>query len=127
MRRNLSVSGAIAIAIACAASVWPSRLSANRAEKGLALVTKHCAQCHAVGATGDGAHKEAPAFRSVVTRYPVENLAEALAEGILSGHPDMPEFVFQPEEIESILSYLDQLKAETNGGTGDPGSEKQKQ
>jgi hypothetical protein len=46
----------------------------------------------------------------VVKRYPVEYLAEALAEGIVSGHPDMPEFVFQPDEINAILAYLDSLK-----------------
>jgi hypothetical protein len=33
-----------------------------------------------------------------------------LAEGIVSGHPDMPEFVFQPDEITAILGYLDSLK-----------------
>ena len=52
---------------------------------------------------------EAPPFRVVVTRYPPEDLAEALAEGIVSGHPDMPEFVFQPAEIESIVTYLGTL------------------
>ena len=54
-------------------------------------------------------HEEAPPFRVVVTRYPPEDLAEALAEGIVSGHPDMPEFVFQPDEIEAILAYLGTL------------------
>jgi mono/diheme cytochrome c family protein len=45
-----------------------------------------------------------------VTLYPPESLAEALAEGIVSGHPDMPEFVFKPPEIEAIIAYLDSLK-----------------
>jgi cytochrome c len=45
----------------------------------------------------------------VVKRYPPDNLAEALAEGINSGHPDMPEFVFQPPEIEAIVTYLGTL------------------
>jgi hypothetical protein len=54
-------------------------------------------------------HEEAPPFRVVVTRYPPEDLAESLAEGIVSGHPDMPEFVFEPPEIEAILAYLGSL------------------
>ena len=33
-------------------------------------------------------------------------LAEALAEGLSTGHPDMPEFVFEPQEINAILTYL---------------------
>jgi hypothetical protein len=41
----------------------------------------------------------------VVTRYPPQDLAEALAEG----HPDMPEFVFQPTEIEALVAYLNKL------------------
>jgi hypothetical protein len=52
----------------------------------------------------------APPFREVVRRYPVYDLAEALAEGIVSGHPDMPQFVFQPKEISAILTYLKTLK-----------------
>ena len=54
-------------------------------------------------------HPKAPPFRVVVERYPSENLAEALAEGIVSGHPDMPVFVLKPEEIEAFLAYLDSL------------------
>jgi hypothetical protein len=35
-------------------------------------------------------------------------LAEALAEGIVTGHGPirMPEFVFSPEEIDDLLAYL---------------------
>ncbi len=91
-------------------------------DKGEVLITKNCARCHAIGATSESTHKEAPPFRQVVTRYPLENLAEALAEGIVSGHPDMPEFLFQPDEIDAILAYLGKLKTETHGTEGGPKS-----
>jgi mono/diheme cytochrome c family protein len=78
--------------------------------KGRALLEANCARCHAIGADDESKHKEAPPFRVVVTRYPPDNLAEALAEGLVSGHPDMPEFVFQPDEVEAITAYLDTLK-----------------
>jgi hypothetical protein len=39
-------------------------------------------------------------------KYPIEGLAEALAEGIFVGHPDMPEFVFEADEVGAILAYL---------------------
>lgn len=99
----------------------PARADPGRLEdKGEALLIKHCERCHALRATGDSTHKEAPPFRQVVTRYPLDNLAEALAEGIVSGHKDMPEFVFAPSDIGGILAYLEKLKAETHGGNGAP-------
>lgn len=88
--------------------------------KGEALLVKNCVRCHALGATGDSAHKDAPPFRQVVTRYPLDDLAEALAEGLSTGHPDMPEFVFQPSEIDAILAFLGDLKDKTANGTAKP-------
>lgn len=90
-------------------SVWGA--DDKLVEKGRAIVQQNCARCHAIGTTGESTHPKAPPFRIVVKRYPVEDLAEALAEGIVSGHPAMPEFVFQPPQISAILAYLDSLKA----------------
>ena len=42
-------------------------------------------------------------------RYPVEHLAEALAEGIVVGHPLMPEVSFDPPEIDALLTYVESL------------------
>jgi K+-transporting ATPase ATPase B chain len=39
------------------------------------------------------------------------NFAEALAEGIRTGHPQMPEFVFAPDEVDSIIAYLKSIQA----------------
>ena len=77
--------------------------------KGRAIAEEKCARCHAVGMTDSSPHLEAPPFREVIKRYPSENLAEALAEGIVSGHPDMPVFVLEPREIDAFLAYLDSL------------------
>lgn len=84
------------------------------AVKGLALVKENCARCHALGLIGVSPHSEAPPFRDVVKRYPVEDLEESLAEGIASGHPDMPEFAFQSDQIGDIIAYLNGLKAQEN-------------
>jgi mono/diheme cytochrome c family protein len=51
----------------------------------------------------------APPFRDLAKRYPVENLAEALAEGIVTGHPAMPRFTFEPREIDALLAYISSL------------------
>ncbi len=79
--------------------------------KGKALVAANCSRCHAIEMHDSSPHKEALPFREVVLRYPPEQLAEALAEGIMSGHPDMPEFTFEPADIEAIIAYLATLKA----------------
>jgi len=74
--------------------------------RGRALVEANCARCHAIGPEGSSPHPDAPEFRGLSQRYPIESLAEALAEGISTGHPDMPEFVATPEQIDAIIAYL---------------------
>ena len=81
----------------------------ERSEAGRALAERHCARCHAVGESGESPHKDAPAFRKFATMWPLENLEEALAEGIVTGHPDMPAFVFEPDEIDALMEHLHDL------------------
>ena len=98
---------AVALMVVCAA---PARAAdKNLVDKGEALVKENCSRCHAIGKEGDSPHPPAPPFRTLSKKYPIEDLAESLAEGIVSGHPDMPEFVFQPPEIEAIVRYLGTL------------------
>ena len=78
--------------------------------KGKSLVTDNCSRCHAIGNEGDSPHAEAPAFRTLSHKYPVENLAESLAEGIVAGHPDMPIFVFSPQDVEAIIDDLQSIQ-----------------
>ena len=47
----------------------------------------------------------APPFGDLSKRYPSENLAEALAEGIVTGHPAMPRFTFEPREIGAPIAW----------------------
>ena len=102
--------GATSLALA-AAFLVPAIKAENdlTIAKGRAIIEAKCARCHAIGNGDASQHHEAPPFREVVTRYPPDDLAEALAEGIMSGHPDMPQFVFQPAEIEALVAYLNTL------------------
>jgi cytochrome c len=75
-------------------------------DRGQLVVTKNCASCHAVERRGASPHADAPPFRTLGRRYPVESLEEALGEGIISGHPDMPEFIFTGEDVGAIIAYL---------------------
>jgi mono/diheme cytochrome c family protein len=80
------------------------------AQRGLTLVTNNCARCHAVDKVSASPVAIAPPFRTLHERYPVENLEEPLAEGIVTGHPMMPEFRFDPGEVNDIISYLKTLE-----------------
>ncbi|MBU0725447.1 MAG: cytochrome c [Alphaproteobacteria bacterium] len=77
---------------------------------GQVIAEERCARCHAIAATGNSPFPAAPPFRELQKKYPIEQLAEALAEGIGVGHPDMPEFVLQPVEIEGFLAFLNSLQ-----------------
>ncbi len=81
--------------------------------QGRVFAEKNCGRCHALGDIDPSPHPKAPPFRRVAERYPSENLAEALAEGIVAGHPDMPVFVLRPDEIEKFLAFLDSLGPKT--------------
>lgn len=108
----MNITAALYLAVlASSAPAATAALDPATLKKGEALLQTHCSRCHAVGKDGASHHIKAPPFRMVMERYAAENLAEALAEGIISGHPDMPEFVFQPEDIDAIIGYLDSLTA----------------
>ena len=79
-------------------------------QRGRARAQRECAACHAIGATGVSTFGGAPPFRELHRRYPVENLAEALAEGIMTAHPAMPEFQFEPAQIDDFIAYLKSLE-----------------
>ena len=99
----------LAAAVALAAAMQPAT-AADDLKLGETLLTRDCGSCHAVGRTGDSPRKDAPAFRTLGTRYPVESLEEALGEGIMSGHPDMPEFKFDADDVGAIIAYLKSIQ-----------------
>ena len=80
------------------------------ARRGEALLSTNCARGHAVGRSGVSPHPQAPPFRTLSRKFKVEGLAEALAEGISTGHPDMPEFVFEADEVGAIIDYLKSIQ-----------------
>lgn len=78
-------------------------------EAGRTLAQKLCASCHAIGRSGPSPLAKAPPFGVIANRYSVWSLQEALAEGIVTGHLEMPQFVLKPEEIDGLLTYWDTL------------------
>lgn len=86
-------------------------LAATTAEKrGKAFAGANCARCHAIDRVSRSPLAGAPPLRILHRRYPIEALGEALAEGIYTGHADMPAFELRPEQIHDLLSYLKTLE-----------------
>jgi len=85
--------------------------------RGAAYAAANCASCHASGATGDSPRTMAPAFRDIGKRYPVAQLSEAFGEGIVTAHPDMPEFILTPDDNRALIAYLESIQ---DGGTRGP-------
>jgi cytochrome c len=80
------------------------------AQRGLTFVTANCTQCHAVDKLSPSPLAIAPPFRKLHESYPVDDLAEALAEGIMTGHPTMPQFVLDTGQIGDVIAYLKTLE-----------------
>ena len=77
-------------------------------EQGRALAQRHCARCHAISGPGPSQVRKAPPFSGLARRWSLEDIAEALAEGIVVGHGTvrMPEFAFEAAQIDNLLAYL---------------------
>jgi len=106
-----------------AAATGPGRPSARMVDPlpreplalGEALAKRDCGGCHAVGRSDESPLPQAPRLRDLHRRYPVEQLGEALAEGIVVGHGPMPQWVLEPAEIEALTAYLKSLEVDVPG------------
>ena len=99
----------VALLVSAAAFATPVISQSLLRERGQAIAEKHCARCHAIDDVSASPMGLAPPFRDLSKRYAIENLAEALAEGIVTGHPAMPRFTFEPREIDALLTFMASL------------------
>lgn len=98
----------LCLVLTCASSA--AMAQSGRVQRGFTFAQTNCSQCHAIGRVGESPIPEAPPFRTLHTRYPVEDLAEAFAEGITTGHPSMPQFQLDPAQINDLLAYLQSIQ-----------------
>lgn len=96
------------LAAFCVAVACPARAAGTLIERGRVLAKENCGRCHAIGRTGVSPNPKSPPFRRLAKRYPLADLEEALAEGIIVGHKgaEMPRFELDPQQIEALLAYL---------------------
>lgn len=91
-------------------TLTPATAASPQEQRGKTFAMNNCAKCHSIDKVSASPLKIAPPFRTLHKRYPVETLSEALAEGIQTGHPSMPEFQLEPDQIGDLLAYLKTLE-----------------
>ena len=100
-------NAALGIAFLIATS---ANASAANIQQGQRLAGLYCASCHATDRVSPSPLSIAPPFRDLHKKYPVDTLEEALGEGIMTGHPTMPQFQFDPDQIADFLAFLKTLE-----------------
>jgi len=99
----------------CVAVFLSAALSAASAQtsptvqRGLNFALANCARCHSIDKVSPSPLALAPPFRDLHLRYPVENLAESLAEGIVTSHQNMPQFRLDPGQVGDFIDFLKSL------------------
>ncbi|MFC5386372.1 c-type cytochrome [Aquamicrobium segne] len=78
-------------------------------ERGKALVVQYCSGCHEVGPEGDSPHPQAPPFRKLSERFPIDALEETFIGSIDTGHPGMPVFKASQDQIDAIIDYIAEI------------------
>ena len=80
-------------------------------KEGRQLVETNCGRCHGVGKADASPHVAAPPFRKLSDSFPMDALEEAFSDGrIYTDHPDMPEFIATPEQVDAIIAYIASLQ-----------------
>ena len=92
------------------ATLTSAAAASPQEQRGKTFALNNCAKCHSIDKVTPSPLKIAPPFRTLHNRYPIETLSEALAEGISTGHPTMPAFQLDPDQIGDLLAYLKTLE-----------------
>ncbi|MCB1492971.1 MAG: cytochrome c [Rhodobiaceae bacterium] len=105
------LAGLAALALLAAGPVFAQDTEPEgNPESGKELAAINCSRCHAIGDDDESELPAAPPFRDIMKNYKASMLEEALAEGIVTGHAGMPEFVFSTEEVADMVAYLAQFE-----------------
>jgi mono/diheme cytochrome c family protein len=108
VRIFVAIAAILAAGAALARDEPQDKQQDKQIERGRAIANANCSRCHATGTRGKSPNPASPPFRTLTKKYPLENLEEALAEGIVVGHGGlvMPRFEFSPAQIEALLDYI---------------------
>lgn len=105
IRYGFLATAALMVTAGIAAAQTPPEV-----QRGRVLADTYCAMCHSIDRVGPSPLSIAPPFRTLHEFYPVEHLEEALVEGIVTGHPSMPQFSFDPDQASNLIAFLKSLE-----------------
>jgi cytochrome c len=105
-RPALLLALVVSVAFSCN---WAWAQMSPAEQRGRTFALANCARCHATDKVSPSPLPIAPPLRVLNQKYPVESLAEALAEGIVTGHPTMPEFQLEPDQVGDFIAFLKSL------------------
>jgi mono/diheme cytochrome c family protein len=108
LRQLPLVFSTAAILLAATTASWSQMSPAE--QRGRTFAQANCSNCHSIDKVSPSPLPIAPPFRDLHGRYPVERLEEALAEGIVTGHQNMPEFRLAPDQIGNFIAFLKTLE-----------------
>ena len=74
--------------------------------KGHALVTRMCANCHAIARNDASPLPAAPLLRHIDRQLDLDTFATRLQRGLFSGHQDMPMFRFSRDDALAVAAYV---------------------
>jgi cytochrome c len=108
-RVKVRIISPVVIAFSVLAAANPCNAGPN-VQAGKAFAQANCSHCHSIDKFTRSSLAIAPPFRTLHQRYPVESLEEALGEGIVTGHPSMPEFKLDPGQVGDFIGFLKSLE-----------------
>lgn len=115
MRRNRnSLKVSIAALAACMIWVLPAQAQEKpnpTPEKGQALASKLCANCHVMPGTNPAAiPASVPTFRAIANKP--GQTGDHIAQVLMQPHAPMPDLQMTREEILDVLAYLESLRTD---------------
>jgi len=100
------LSAAILALLAASLAPLGSAQAQDPAEHGRALLQEYCADCHAIGRSGDSPDRAALPLRALSRSFDLDRFPRLLESGISSTHPAMPQFKFSNEDARAVTAYL---------------------
>lgn len=77
-------------------------------EAGRSIAQEKCAQCHAIGISGESFLEPAPPFRRILERRSIKS-AEEFAKALATDHLQMPPFALSRRQTNALLAYMKSL------------------
>jgi cytochrome c2 len=78
-------------------------------EKGYDYAQKFCSECHGVEADDRLLLGDVPTFKEVADSEGMS--PRALSVWLQTSHPNMPDFIIKPDDMDDVIAYIMSLKS----------------